>query len=185
MLLYLNESTFTPPAGDRLASELAAALKSRVQIVMLHENDSERGGCPFSHFFSVTPQDLIDDGLFSDLAIAFQRKPFRAVSLALACKALGARTAWTSCFSSAPPHVKAQVAQPSKTAEPVAERAHQVASRSAVAEDQSAEDLPAEPSVAPSERAAEPTDHVEIDMGDADTLESGDDDEVAYAVPGP
>jgi len=179
MLLYLNESTFAPPAGDRLAAELRCARKNHVPIVMLHENDPEKGGCPFSHFFSVTPQDLIDDGLYSDLAIGFQRKPFRVVSLALACKALGARAVQTSCFSCNPfaaPYVTAEVEQPLKTAAPVAERAHHAAALSAVAEDQ-----PVHPSLTPLEKEAEPKD--EVDVGDVNTLESGGDDEVAYVVP--
>ena len=38
---------------------------------MVHEEDKERGGCDFTRFFAQTPTDLIDDGLYSDIATAF------------------------------------------------------------------------------------------------------------------
>ena len=50
-----------------LAKELRTvrADESAVQVVMVHENDNDRGGCDFSIFFDGrTPQDLLQDGLF-------------------------------------------------------------------------------------------------------------------------
>jgi len=87
---------------------------------MAHENDAERGGCPFSRFFETTPQELIAAGLYRDLAIAcfpglhrearpLHSTPFhshvsfkatttgpfeRQVSLSLLAKAIGA-VQWT------------------------------------------------------------------------------------------
>ena len=66
-LLYLNNETFMHAAGETLAEELRAvrADGSAVQVVMVHENDSDRGGCDFSIFFDGrTPQDLLQGGLF-------------------------------------------------------------------------------------------------------------------------
>ena len=61
-LLYLNDKTYLGAAGQQLMEELRAALAagSDVQIVMVHENDMERGGCNFGIFFDGrTPGDLL------------------------------------------------------------------------------------------------------------------------------
>lgn len=47
-LLYLNDKTFSGRNGERLSDELRAALKAKVQILMLHENDTKCGGCEVS-----------------------------------------------------------------------------------------------------------------------------------------
>ena len=57
---------------------------------MVHENDSGKGGCAFGTFFGTTPQELIDEGIYKELAIALHTPPHRAVSLALVAQALGA-----------------------------------------------------------------------------------------------
>lgn len=58
-VLYLNQQTFTGTAGEHLANELRYVLScSRAEhahahaprIVMLHEQDPERGGCGFDRF---------------------------------------------------------------------------------------------------------------------------------------
>ena len=59
-------------------------------IVMLHENDMENGGVDFGRFFATTPQDLIADGLYKALALAFYPGPFRPTSVTLVAKKLGA-----------------------------------------------------------------------------------------------
>ena len=46
--------------------------------------------CGRYRFFQSTPTDLIANGLYSEIAMAFHEKPFREVSLALACQKLGA-----------------------------------------------------------------------------------------------
>ena len=55
MLLYLNEDSFVSDA--RLAEQVKQARQDRLKIVMAHENDPALGGCPFSRFFEVTPQE--------------------------------------------------------------------------------------------------------------------------------
>ena len=66
-LLYLNDETFLHAADKTLAEELRTvrAEGSPVQVIMVHENDNERGGCDFGIFFDGrTPQDLLQGGLF-------------------------------------------------------------------------------------------------------------------------
>ena len=56
MLLYLNEESFVSD-GERLAEQVKQARQDRLKIVMAHENDPALGGCQFSRFFEVTPQE--------------------------------------------------------------------------------------------------------------------------------
>ena len=64
--------------------------KHRIKIVMVHENDRVKGGCEFGTFFGTTPQSLINEGIYKEIAIALHTPPHRAVSLALVAQALGA-----------------------------------------------------------------------------------------------
>ena len=89
-LLYLAHETFVGEAGEKLAEEVRHMLQQDLPIVMLHENDMRNGGCEFVRFFSTTPQDLIVDGLYKALALAYYPGHFRPVSLALVAKKLGA-----------------------------------------------------------------------------------------------
>jgi len=89
LLLYLNKDTWVEQ-GEVLERDVRAARKAGLKVVMVHENDKEKGGCEFGDFFGTTPQELIDDGIYSDIAIALHTPPHRAVSLALVGKALGA-----------------------------------------------------------------------------------------------
>ena len=54
LLLYLNEDSFS---DARLAEQVKQARQDKLKIVMAHENDPDRGGCLFSRFFEVTPQE--------------------------------------------------------------------------------------------------------------------------------
>ena len=67
-----------------------AASADKIRIVLVHEADPAKGGCEFGTFFGTTPQGLIDEGIYKDIAIALHRPPHRAVSLALVAQALGA-----------------------------------------------------------------------------------------------
>jgi hypothetical protein len=92
-LLYLNKLTFTN--GDALAQEVRAARAADVPITMIHEQDKARGGCVFDSFLETTPKDLIRDGLYHSLAIAFvSGDAHRLVSLKLFARSnLGAEVA--------------------------------------------------------------------------------------------
>ena len=89
-LLYLAHETFVGEAGERLAEEVRAMVRANQAIVMVHENDMANGGCEFARMFSTTPQDLIADGLYKALALAYYPGYFRPVSIALVAKKLGA-----------------------------------------------------------------------------------------------
>ena len=89
MLLYLNQHTFQGDDGDELFDEVRAAQKRGLEILLVHECDEERHGCAFETFFEQTPQLLITEGLYNQLAITCHAPPFRQVSLSLAVKALG------------------------------------------------------------------------------------------------
>ena len=67
-LLYLNDQTYLNAEGERLAEELrrARAAGSKIEIVMVHENDQARGGCEFGILFDGrTPRDLLDSGVYN------------------------------------------------------------------------------------------------------------------------
>jgi len=71
-LLYLNDQTYLESAGKELAEEIRRARavretwRSTIEIVMVHENDPERGGCEFGIFFDGrTPKDLEDSGVYN------------------------------------------------------------------------------------------------------------------------
>ena len=91
-LLYLNQRTYSGTEGEAFAAEVREARKAGMPIAMVHENDPGLGGCEFATFFETTPRDLIEDGLYKALAIAFvSGKNHRKVSRALLAKVLGAQ----------------------------------------------------------------------------------------------
>lgn len=98
-VLYLSKQTFLGEAGDILAAEVRAARRAGASLLLLHENDGERGSAPFVHFFSSTPSDLVDDGIYKQLAVAMLPGRHRDVSLVLALKSLGASRAETRRLS--------------------------------------------------------------------------------------
>ena len=67
MLLYLSRDTWSDEEG-RLLEQVKAARAARLPIVLAHENDPDHGGCSFAHFFETTPHELIQGGLYSNLA---------------------------------------------------------------------------------------------------------------------
>ena len=51
MLLYLCKETFAGEVGQRLAHEIREAQRLDVKVVMIHECDADKSGCPFDNFF--------------------------------------------------------------------------------------------------------------------------------------
>ena len=90
MLLYLCEETFVGDAGRRLAHEIREANRVSLRIVMVHECDPDKNGCPFAQFFRTTPDDLISGGLYGAIANAFHQEPHRQISLASVAVTFGA-----------------------------------------------------------------------------------------------
>ena len=70
MLLYLCKETFVGDAGQRLAHEIREANRLSLHIVMVHECDPDKNGCPFAQFFRTTPDDLISSGLYGAIAVS-------------------------------------------------------------------------------------------------------------------
>ena len=65
MLLYLNKDTWVEQS-EVLERDVRAARKVQagLKVVLVHENDKEKGGCEFGDFFGTTPQELINDGIY-------------------------------------------------------------------------------------------------------------------------
>ena len=47
-----------------MSPALPNQIQTDLKVIMVHENDKEKGGCKFDYFFSTTPQELIDDGIY-------------------------------------------------------------------------------------------------------------------------
>ena len=74
----------------KAASSADGKKQEEVKLIMVHENDPRRGGCEFGAFFGTTPQELVNEGIYKEIAIALHIEPHRAVSIALVAQALGA-----------------------------------------------------------------------------------------------
>jgi hypothetical protein len=54
MLLYLNHKTFVGEERDSLEHEVQQTREHGIEILLVHENDIDRGGCLFEIFFETT-----------------------------------------------------------------------------------------------------------------------------------
>eukprot|EP00551_Chaetoceros_affinis_P005001 CAMPEP_0203672110 /NCGR_PEP_ID=MMETSP0090-20130426/7720_1 /ASSEMBLY_ACC=CAM_ASM_001088 /TAXON_ID=426623 /ORGANISM="Chaetoceros affinis, Strain CCMP159" /LENGTH=439 /DNA_ID=CAMNT_0050537363 /DNA_START=1 /DNA_END=1320 /DNA_ORIENTATION=- len=89
LLLLLNEFTFGQSNENN--AEMLTLIESCINdpnicLVLVHEQDSTKGGCKFDEFFRVTPQKLIDEpyNLYQEIAIPlYSMKEYRDVSLKL------------------------------------------------------------------------------------------------------
>jgi hypothetical protein len=83
LLLYLNKDIFLDE-GDTVKGIVQAAKDLKIDIVLVHEQDRQEGGCEFSQFFEQTPQVLIDNPyeLYHEMATPLHtRSEYRIVSL--------------------------------------------------------------------------------------------------------
>jgi len=71
LLLYLNQNTFRGEHADQFAEGVRVARAAGLTIAMIHELDPQRGGCPFDSIIRSSPDDLVDSGLYRELAIPF------------------------------------------------------------------------------------------------------------------
>ena len=53
--------------------------------------DPERNACEFGRFFATTPPDLISDGIYKTIAVAFMPGVHRQISVRLCAVSLGAK----------------------------------------------------------------------------------------------
>jgi len=89
-LVLLNKHTFVGEEGQLLAGEVHRALDAWLPVVLVHEEDLKRDGCPFDELYHFTPEDLINRGLYKKAVISCRREPLRPVSFSLIAKAMGA-----------------------------------------------------------------------------------------------
>ena len=92
-LVYLNEHTHTRgEASTELHKELNDALDDGMPLLLVHEQRKGKGGQPFSFFLNdeVTPQPLIDRGIYKSVANPLYDDAHLAVSLRklLACEGI-------------------------------------------------------------------------------------------------
>ena len=85
LLLYLNEDFFDDDGEGILRQVVQSSLEDpSIKVVLVHEQDVESGGCPFSYFFGRVPQYLIDPPyeIFKDIAIPlYSTEEYRVVSI--------------------------------------------------------------------------------------------------------
>jgi len=91
LLLYLNEDVFRDDDGQ--VSELVEkAFYLGVRVLNVHELDYEMGACSFSTFFDQAPEDLINKGLFKEIAVPlYSLKEYRRVSFFMLLQQMGAK----------------------------------------------------------------------------------------------
>jgi hypothetical protein len=89
-MLYLNQQTWLGAEGGKLADQVRAARAEDITVILVHECDPMLGGCEFGSFFQTTPQDLISDGLYARIAVAFHTGQHRAVSLCMLAREINA-----------------------------------------------------------------------------------------------
>jgi len=95
--LYLTKDTFRGRHGLRLAEELRKARAAGMPVLLIHENDASKDSCSFSQFFVSTPDDLIEGGLYKDLAVPFMDGAHREESKMLAGAKLSAHREKSRC----------------------------------------------------------------------------------------
>ena len=97
LLVYLNESTFTNNCDLETSSELSNTIQQScddpdIEIILVHEQDNNKGACDFNTFYMNAPQFLINapNNLFEELAIPlYTLKQYREVSLKLMLRKMG------------------------------------------------------------------------------------------------
>jgi len=98
MLLYLTAQTWTRGANsDALAGEIEEALGLGIHILLAHEmpgigGQEHRHGCEFGAFFAcpdgATPRELLNRGIYFEIAVPLKGGPWRKASMALLGSAL-------------------------------------------------------------------------------------------------
>ena len=80
LLFYVNEDAFNNV--DSVTNILQNALDEKINIVMVHEQDSKRGACEFGDAVKQTPVCLVDRGLYDILAVPLHGlNEYRKISL--------------------------------------------------------------------------------------------------------
>ena len=102
-LLYLNDAVFVGDKGRLLADEVLAAMEAEQPIVMAHEIDAATGGCEFRKFFEVTPKELLEAGVYKEIAIYVPAEASsRRIGIAQLAQKMGASLHRQSIFTPDP-----------------------------------------------------------------------------------
>ena len=82
-ILYLDGRTWESSRASQLEAEVKAVLEDKMPILLLHEQAQEfhTFTVSFDHFFRVTPQALLDMGIYRNIATALHAGDFRLQSL--------------------------------------------------------------------------------------------------------
>ena len=92
MLVYLTDETWTSPTAAAFAEEVQRAIDLDIHLLLAHEmpglNDGPRHACEFSSFFTTTPQTLIDNKLYNQIAIPLKGDEWRKPSLSMMMEAI-------------------------------------------------------------------------------------------------
>ena len=94
MLVYLNEDTFCNN-GNMLHDSVKHAMDKRIKIVLAHERDMQRGGCPFHEIIAQTPDELLNApyNIFSRhiVVCVYTEEEYEYVTLCQLLKEIGAK----------------------------------------------------------------------------------------------
>jgi hypothetical protein len=94
LLLYLNKYISLDKESKTL--EIVKMSKNKgISIILVHEQDIDKGGCPFSLIIEKTSTELLDPPfkLFREIAIPlYTRDEYRTISLRLILQRMGATT---------------------------------------------------------------------------------------------
>eukprot|EP00593_Proboscia_inermis_P011761 CAMPEP_0171324768 /NCGR_PEP_ID=MMETSP0816-20121228/116392_1 /TAXON_ID=420281 /ORGANISM="Proboscia inermis, Strain CCAP1064/1" /LENGTH=322 /DNA_ID=CAMNT_0011823787 /DNA_START=139 /DNA_END=1104 /DNA_ORIENTATION=+ len=98
LLLYLNKHVFDDEKSGketRTSALVKRATDLGLKLVLVHEQDPEKGACPFNDFFHLTPSDLLNKpyNIYNTLAIPLHASlEHRRVSLRCILRSMGSST---------------------------------------------------------------------------------------------
>jgi len=110
ILIYLTSKTWADPSGysKEFAEDVKIAIDAGCRLILAHEvmspvivNDT-RDACTFDHFFLVTPHDLINQGLYREVALPLKAGAYRDVSLTMLAMKLSEKLAQRKSRISSP-----------------------------------------------------------------------------------
>jgi len=105
LLLYLNNDIFLDKEQSKTLEIVKMAKNKGICVILVHEQDIDKGGCPFSLIIEKTSTELLDPPfkLFREIAIPlYTRDEYRTISLRLILQKMGAtteRSAGRKCFT--------------------------------------------------------------------------------------
>ena len=99
LLLYLNSDISRDKESKTL--EIVKMAKNKgTSIILVHEQDIDKGGCPFSLIIEKTSTEMLDPPIkiFREIAIPlYTRDEYRTISLRLILQRMGATTERSGC----------------------------------------------------------------------------------------